>query len=71
MHERSLGALCVARAGRKECPELAEILQSWDGEFSVLVRKRVGTAMSNASPSAAVSQTTRSLSSGSTTSRRA
>ena len=39
--ERSLGALCVARAGRKECPELAEILQSWDGEFSVLIRKRV------------------------------
>jgi RNA polymerase sigma factor (sigma-70 family) len=39
--ERSLGALCVARAGRKECPELAEILASWDGEFSVLIRKRV------------------------------
>jgi RNA polymerase sigma factor (sigma-70 family) len=39
--ERSLGALCVARAGRKDCPELAEILQAWDGEFSVLIRKRV------------------------------
>ena len=39
--ERSLGALCVARAGRKDCPQLAEILQSWDGEFSVLIRKRV------------------------------
>ena len=39
--ERSLGALCVARAGRKECPELAAILQAWDGEFSVLIRKRV------------------------------
>jgi RNA polymerase sigma factor (sigma-70 family) len=39
--ERSLGALCVARAGRKECSELAAILQAWDGEFSVLIRKRV------------------------------
>jgi RNA polymerase sigma factor (sigma-70 family) len=39
--ERSLGAFCVARKGRKECPELAAILGSWDGEFSVLIRKRV------------------------------
>ena len=39
--ERSLGAYCVARRGRKECEELASILSDWDGEFSVLVRKRV------------------------------
>lgn len=39
--ERSLGAYCVARAGRKDCAELAEILRGWDGEFSVLIRKRV------------------------------
>jgi RNA polymerase sigma factor (sigma-70 family) len=39
--ERSLGALCVARAGRKECPELDEILRAWNGQFSVLIRKRV------------------------------
>lgn len=39
--ERSLGAYCVARTGRKECTELAEILRGWDGEFSVLIRKRV------------------------------
>ena len=39
--ERSLGAYCVARAGRKDCPELAEILREWNGEFTVLIRKRV------------------------------
>lgn len=39
--ERSLGAFCVARMGRKDCRELAELLQGWDGEFSVLIRKRV------------------------------
>ncbi len=39
--ERSLGALCVARGGREDCPELNEILAGWDGNFSVLVRKRV------------------------------
>jgi RNA polymerase sigma factor (sigma-70 family) len=39
--ERSLGAYCVARTGRKDCDELAAILRDWDGEFSVLIRKRV------------------------------
>lgn len=39
--ERSLGALTVARMGRKECAELATVLAGWDGTFSVLVRKRV------------------------------
>lgn len=39
--ERSLGALTVARMGRKECPELATVLAGWDGRFNVLVRKRV------------------------------
>lgn len=39
--ERSLGAYCVARGGRDDCDELAEILRGWDGEFSVLIRKRV------------------------------
>src|SRR5262249_27203800 len=39
--DRSLGALGVARAGRKDCPALAEILGGWDGTFSVLIRKRV------------------------------
>jgi RNA polymerase sigma factor (sigma-70 family) len=39
--ERSIGAFCVARNGRKDCAELAEILSGWDGEFSVLIRKRV------------------------------
>lgn len=39
--ERSLGALVVARAGRKDCVELADVLRGWDGHFTVLVRKRV------------------------------
>jgi RNA polymerase sigma factor (sigma-70 family) len=39
--ERSLGALLVARSGREDCPELDEILASWDGEITVLLRKRV------------------------------
>ena len=39
--ERSLAAYCVARRGRKDCPELAEILRGWDEQFTVLIRKRV------------------------------
>ena len=39
--ERSLGALVVAKAGRKECRDLDDILRGWNGEFSVLIRKRV------------------------------
>ncbi|OBF36681.1 hypothetical protein A5724_12465 [Mycobacterium sp. ACS1612] len=42
--ERSLGALLVAqraqgRAGN--CPELDQMLASWDGQFTVLMRKRI------------------------------
>ena len=39
--ERALGAVCVARYGRRECDELSQLLADWDGEFTVLVRKRV------------------------------
>ncbi len=42
--ERSLGALLVSRRVRKAgdgCPELTAILEGWDGQFSVLVRKRI------------------------------
>jgi RNA polymerase sigma factor (sigma-70 family) len=39
--ETSLGALLVARTGREDCPELAEILEGWDGELSILLRKRI------------------------------
>jgi len=42
--ERSLGALLVARRVRsapETCPELATTLDDWDGEFTVLMRKRV------------------------------
>jgi len=39
--EISLGALLVARQGREDCEQLADLLQGWDGRFSTLWRKRV------------------------------
>jgi RNA polymerase sigma factor (sigma-70 family) len=39
--ERALGALLVARLGRRDCPDLARLLAGWDGRFSPLIRKRV------------------------------
>ena len=39
--ETSLGVLLVARSGQEYCPELAEILDGWDGELTPLIRKRV------------------------------
>jgi RNA polymerase sigma factor (sigma-70 family) len=39
--ERALGALLVARTGRQECPELAELLAGWDGTLTALMRKRI------------------------------
>ena len=41
---RSLGALLVCRQVRADparCPELAAIVENWDGQFTVLMRKRV------------------------------
>ena len=38
---QSLGALLIASQGQADCAELASVLASWDGEFSVLWRKRV------------------------------
>src|SRR6202042_1103044 len=39
--ERALGALLVARTGRRDCIELDAILDSWDGKLTILWRKRV------------------------------
>jgi len=39
--EKSLGALIVARTGREACPELDAMLATWDGQLSVLMRKRI------------------------------
>jgi hypothetical protein len=39
--ERSLGALLVARTGREYCPDLAGLLAGWNGQLTVLLRKRV------------------------------
>lgn len=37
----AITALHVARTGRSDCPALGELLSSWDGVFSSVVRKRV------------------------------
>ncbi|MGF1647582.1 MAG: RNA polymerase sigma factor [Kineosporiaceae bacterium] len=37
----SLGALLVARQGRRDCEDLQALLAPWDGTFSTLWRKRV------------------------------
>ncbi len=42
--ERSLGAVVIVRqvrTGRNRCPELGTIIGNWDGQFTVLVRKRI------------------------------
>jgi RNA polymerase sigma factor (sigma-70 family) len=39
--ERSLGALVVARTGRDACPALEAVLAGWDGQLTVLMRKRI------------------------------
>jgi RNA polymerase sigma factor (sigma-70 family) len=39
--ETALGALLVARYGQQSCDELAAMLADWDGELSVLLRKRI------------------------------
>ena len=39
--ERSLGALVVARTGRGVCAELDAMLTGWDGQLTVLMRKRI------------------------------
>ena len=40
--ERSLGVLIVARTGRPACPGLDTMLAGWDGQLTVLMRKRIG-----------------------------
>ena len=39
--QRSLGALIVARTGREACPDLNAMLAGWDGQLTVLMRKRI------------------------------
>jgi RNA polymerase sigma factor (sigma-70 family) len=39
--EISLGALLVARSGRGDCAALNAMLQDWDGQLNVLMRKRI------------------------------
>ncbi len=39
--EISLGALLVARSGRADCAALGALLEDWDGQLSVLMRKRI------------------------------
>jgi RNA polymerase sigma factor (sigma-70 family) len=39
--EIALGVLVVARAGRRNCPTLDRLLAGWDGQLTILLRKRV------------------------------
>ncbi len=39
--EKALGALLVARSGRRDCEQLAALLDDWDGRLDPRVRKRV------------------------------
>lgn len=43
--ERAIGAVLVARHGRKDCPELAALLAGWDGQMTALLRKRTNRHM--------------------------
>src|SRR5581483_9984815 len=39
--EKALSVLVVARTGRRDCPELDTMLAGWDGQLTVLLRKRI------------------------------
>ena len=45
--ERSLGALLVARTGRRSCAELDAVLAGWDGTLTALLRKRISRHIEN------------------------
>ena len=45
--EISLGALLVARSGRQDCAALNTMLQDWDGQLNVLMRKRINRHIEN------------------------
>ena len=45
--EGSLGALLAARAGRRDCPDLEDILADWDGNLTILLRKRINRHTEN------------------------
>ncbi len=39
--ETALGALLVARTGREDCVALSAMLEGWDGQLTILMRKRL------------------------------
>ncbi len=45
--EISLGALLVARSGRQDCAALNTMLADWDGQLTVLMRKRINRHIEN------------------------
>jgi RNA polymerase sigma factor (sigma-70 family) len=45
--EGSLGALLIARGGRRACPDLDDLLADWDGNLTILLRKRVNRHAEN------------------------
>ncbi|MER5701733.1 sigma-70 family RNA polymerase sigma factor [Micromonospora sp. NPDC002296] len=45
--ERALGALLVARAGARDCPTLADLIDGWQGRLTPTLRKRVSRHIEN------------------------
>ena len=45
--EISLGALLVAQSGRQDCAALDTMLTDWDGQLTVLMRKRINRHIEN------------------------
>jgi len=43
----AVGVLLVSRAGRAQCPVLDDLLAGWDGELTVLLRKRLNRHIGN------------------------
>jgi RNA polymerase sigma factor (sigma-70 family) len=43
----AVGVLLVSRAGRAQCPVLDELLAGWDGDLTVLLRKRLNRHIGN------------------------
>lgn len=47
--ERAVGALVVARTGRRDCATLDDLLSDWNGSLTVLLRKRVARHLDSCS----------------------
>jgi RNA polymerase sigma factor (sigma-70 family) len=59
--ERAVSVLLVARAGRRDCPDLAQLLDDWDGALTPLLRKRLGRHIDDCAACARTKTRTRPL----------